>query len=55
MQLRYTRPHSQYKPGDVVEVPDGAAFDEFTLERVPPDPPAPAVPFTVLAAAPKEM
>ncbi len=44
MQLRYIRPFSQYVPGDVVEVPDGAAFDNFYLERVPDppaDPPAP--------------
>ena len=41
MQLRYIRPFSQYQPGDVVEVPDGAAFSDFYLERVPPaDPPA---------------
>jgi hypothetical protein len=59
MQLRYIRPFSQYKRGDVVEFPDGAAFDEFYLELVPPEVPVPAVPVTVPApavgAAPKEM
>lgn len=57
MQLRYVRPFSQYKPGDVVEVPDGAEFDEFYLERAEPEPPAAEIPATVPApaAGPKEM
>lgn len=63
MQLRYIRPFSQYKPGDVVEFPDGAAFDTFYLEPVPPEPSATAVAVPVVpaiapppaAAIPKEM
>ena len=35
MQIRNIRPFSQYVPGDVVEVPDGAAFDDFHWEAVP--------------------
>lgn len=54
MQLRYIRPFSQYKTGDVVEFPDGAAFDPFYLEPVPA-PPAPAVRAPAVPTAPKEM
>jgi len=32
MQIRNIRPFSQHKPGDVVDVPDGAAFDPFHWE-----------------------
>lgn len=58
MQLRYIRPFGQYEPGDVVDVPDGADFDPYCLERVPPvpDPAAPAAaPAVAPATAPKEM
>ena len=45
MQVRYIRPFSQYKIGDVVEFPDGAAFDPFYLEPVVAEaPPAPDLP-----------
>lgn len=60
MQLRYIRPFSQYKRGDVAEFPDGAAFDPFYLEPVPPPvavpvaAPVPPVPAPV-PATPKEM
>jgi len=36
MQIRNIRPFSQHEPGDVVEVPDGAAFDPFHWEAVEP-------------------
>ena len=32
MQIRCIRDFSQYEPGDLVEVPDGAAFDPFHFE-----------------------
>jgi len=35
VQLRNIRPHSQYSPGDLVEVPDGAAYDDFCWESAP--------------------
>lgn len=66
MQLRYIQPFSQYEPGDLVEVPDGAAYDPFYLEPAPvdafapdpvpvpdPEPAAPAAQFP--QPAPKEM
>lgn len=34
MQLKCIRHFSQYEPGDLVEVPDGAAFDDFHWEPV---------------------
>lgn len=62
MQVRNIRPFSQYEPGDVVEVPDGAAVDPFHWEPAgpPADPPAPdpepAAPVTPrLPIPPKEM
>jgi hypothetical protein len=58
VQLRNIRPFSQYQPGDVVEVPDGAAFDDFHWERVAARaaaPPVPAVPVLAPPAEPKEM
>lgn len=63
MQLRYIQPFSQYEPGDLVEVPDGAAYDPFYLEPAggtpppdgdPPDGP-PAPPAAQFPPAPKEM
>jgi hypothetical protein len=60
MQLRNIRPHSQYLPGDVVEVPDGAAFDPFCWELTPEqeaktraalDASGPHVPFPIEDAA----
>lgn len=62
MQLRNIRPFSQYDVGDLVDVPDGAAFDPFHWEAVeaPADPPAdPPVPAAAavprLPIPPKEM
>ena len=58
MQLRCIRHFSQYEPGATVEVPDGAAFDDFHWEAVtaPSSPPlSPAVPVLMLPADLKEM
>jgi hypothetical protein len=60
VQLRNIRPFSQYVPGDVVEVPDGAAFDPHHWEAVAAaaDPPADDPPVTPAAPRlpyPKEM
>lgn len=61
MQLKNIRPFSQYEPGDTVEVPDGAAFDPFHWEAVPPAssvpataPTAPVTPAVALVT-PEEM
>lgn len=43
MQLVNIRPVSQYVPGDLTEVPDGAAFDEFHWAPAAPVLPAAAV------------
>lgn len=53
-QLRNISPFSQYVPGDLVEVPDGAAYDPFHWEPVVPAEPAPADP-PRLPDPPKEM
>lgn len=36
MQLICIRDFSQFVPGDLVEVPDGAAFDDFHWQAAPP-------------------
>lgn len=52
MQLRNISPFSQFVPGDLVEVPDGAVFDPYHWEPAG----APAVPAPAPAAAdPEEM
>lgn len=57
MQVRCIRPFSQYQPGDVTDVPDGAATDPFHWEAVTvpadPSPDPPAAPR--LPVPPKEM
>lgn len=54
MQVRCVRAFGALVPGDVAEVPDGAAVDPVHFEPVPPPPPpaAPAPPaaFPVPAA-----
>jgi hypothetical protein len=55
VQLRCIRRFSQYKPGDLAEVPDGAAFDPFHFEAVTPEPPPLPPPAFAPAAEPKEM
>lgn len=35
MQLKCVRPFGNFKPGDSVEVPDGAVFDTFYFETEP--------------------
>jgi len=43
MQIKCVRPFGNFKPGDSVEVPDGAAFDTYHFEQAPEEPaPAPA-------------
>ena len=63
MQLVNIRPVSQYVPGDLTEVPDGAAYSEFhwappAADDPPASLPAAAVPITAAAPAaaePEEM
>ena len=44
MQLVCVRPFGNFKPGDEVEVPDGAVFDKFYFEVSEPDKPEPDEP-----------
>ena len=45
MKLVVKRPYSDYKVGDIVEVPDGARYSRANLDPVP-DQPVPADPAT---------
>lgn len=40
MQLRCIRAFGNFKPGDELDVPDGAVFDGFYFERTPEAKPA---------------
>ncbi len=44
MEVRCVKAFGLSEPGDLAEVPDGAAVDPDHWEAVPPPPPAPAVP-----------
>jgi hypothetical protein len=53
VQLRNIRHFSQFAPGDLVDVPDGAEFDPHHWEAVaaPPPPAEPVTPAEPAAAA----
>lgn len=58
MQVVCVRPFGLHEPGDVAEVPDGAAFDPehwAEVPETPPEPPSPAAPAVFPVATQTEM